>query len=124
LCRIDLRESAYGDNPLPIGEGQTISQPYIVALMTEALELKGSEKVLEIGTGSGYQAAILAEIAKEVYTVERVASLGEKAERILESWVTPIFISKSSTAPSGGRSIALMMQSWSPQGRRKFPKAL
>jgi protein-L-isoaspartate(D-aspartate) O-methyltransferase len=82
---IDLRESAYGDNPLPIGEGQTISQPYIVALMTEALELKGSEKVLEIGTGSGYQAAILAEIAKEVYTVERVASLGEKAERILES---------------------------------------
>jgi protein-L-isoaspartate(D-aspartate) O-methyltransferase len=79
----DLRESAYGDNPLPIGEGQTISQPYIVALMTEALELKGSEKVLEIGTGSGYQAAVLAEIAKEVYTVERVARLSEKAEQIL-----------------------------------------
>jgi protein-L-isoaspartate(D-aspartate) O-methyltransferase len=78
-----LRESAYGDNPLPIGEGQTISQPYIVALMTEALELKGPEKVLEIGTGSGYQAAVLAEIAKEVYTVERVASLSEKAEEIL-----------------------------------------
>lgn len=79
----DLRESAYGDNPLPIGEGQTISQPYIVALMTEALELKGSEKVLEIGTGSGYQAAVLAEIAKEVYTVERIARLSEKAEQIL-----------------------------------------
>lgn len=79
----DLRESAYGDNPLPIGEGQTISQPYIVALMTEALELKGTEKVLEIGTGSGYQAAVLAEIAKEVYTMERVASLSEKAEQIL-----------------------------------------
>jgi protein-L-isoaspartate(D-aspartate) O-methyltransferase len=79
----DLRESAYGDNPLPIGEGQTISQPYIVALMTEALELKGAEKVLEIGTGSGYQAAVLAEIAKEVYTMERVASLSEKAEQIL-----------------------------------------
>lgn len=81
----DLRESAYDDNPLPIREGQTISQPYIVALMTEALELKGSEKVLEIGTGSGYQAAILAEIAKEVYTVERVGSLSEKAEQILGS---------------------------------------
>jgi protein-L-isoaspartate(D-aspartate) O-methyltransferase len=79
----DLRESAYGDNPLPIGEGQTISQPYIVALMTEALELKGSEKVLEIGTGSGYQAAVLAETTKEVYTVERVARLSEKAKQIL-----------------------------------------
>ena len=81
----DLRESAYGDNPLPIGENQTISQPYIVALMTEALELKGPEKVLEIGTGSGYQATVLAEIAREVYTVERVASLSEKAEQILGS---------------------------------------
>jgi len=80
----DLRESAYGDNPLPIGEGQTISQPYIVALMTEALELKGAEKVLEIGTGSGYQAAVLAEIAGEVYSVERVAPLSEKAKQILE----------------------------------------
>jgi protein-L-isoaspartate(D-aspartate) O-methyltransferase len=80
----DLRESAYGDNPLPIGEGQTISQPYIVALMTQALELKGSENVLEIGTGSGYQAAVLAEIVKELYTVERVAPLSEKAQQILE----------------------------------------
>jgi protein-L-isoaspartate(D-aspartate) O-methyltransferase len=79
----DLRESAYGDNPLPIGEGQTISQPYIVALMTEALELKGPEKVLEIGTGSGYQAAVLAEIVQEVYSVERVTSLTEKAKQIL-----------------------------------------
>jgi protein-L-isoaspartate(D-aspartate) O-methyltransferase len=80
----DLRESAYGDNPLPIGEGQTISQPYIVALMTEALELKGPEKVLEIGTGSGYQAAVLAEIVQEVYSVERVTSLTEKAKQVLE----------------------------------------
>lgn len=63
-------DKAYNDYPLPIGEGQTISQPYIVALMTEAVALKGNEKVLEIGTGSGYQAAILAEIAKEVYTIE------------------------------------------------------
>ncbi|MCD6521166.1 protein-L-isoaspartate(D-aspartate) O-methyltransferase [Candidatus Calescamantes bacterium] len=78
------REDAYGDFPLPIGEGQTISQPYMVALMTELLLLKGEEKVLEIGTGSGYQTAILAEIAKSIYTVERIASLLERAKEILE----------------------------------------
>jgi protein-L-isoaspartate(D-aspartate) O-methyltransferase len=78
---IDL---AYTDGPLPIGEGQTISQPYIVALMTELLDLKGGGKVLEIGTGSGYQAAILAEIAKEVYTIEIVPSLAESAKKKLE----------------------------------------
>ncbi len=77
--------SAYADQPLPIGEGQTISQPYIVALMTELLELKGNERVLEIGTGSGYQAAVLAELAKEVYTVEIVESLASTAKnRLLE----------------------------------------
>lgn len=76
---------AYGDYPLPIGEQQTISQPYIVALMTEALELKGSEKVLEIGTGSGYQAAILAECAAQVYSVERLPTLAERARRLLAS---------------------------------------
>jgi len=70
------QEEAYADEPLPIGEGQTISQPYIVALMTELLGLKGGEKVLEIGTGSGYQAAILAEIAKEVYSVEIICPPG------------------------------------------------
>jgi len=75
----DLIESAYGDFPVPIGDGQTISQPYIVALMTELLSLRGSEKVLEIGTGSGYQAAILAELAKEVYTIERLPVLAAKA---------------------------------------------
>lgn len=73
----DLRE-AYADHPLPIGEGQTISQPYMVALMTQCLELTGGEKVLEIGTGSGYQAAILSRLAAEVYTVERIASLAER----------------------------------------------
>src|SRR5512139_2808214 len=72
-------DSAYFDQPLPIGEGQTISQPYIVALMTELLELKGGEKVLEVGTGSGYQAAILAELAKEVYTIEIIESLASVA---------------------------------------------
>ena len=79
----DLESSAYSDQPLPIGEGQTISQPYIVALMTELLELKGGEKVLEIGTGSGYQAAILAELAKEVYTIEIVERLATSAKNLL-----------------------------------------
>ena len=78
-----IRESAYNDYPLAIGEGQTISQPYIVALMTQLLELKGDEKVLEIGTGSGYQAAVLAEIVKEVYTVEIYESLSKKSEKLL-----------------------------------------
>lgn len=78
-----IRESAYNDYPLAIGEGQTISQPYIVALMTQLLELKGDEKVLEIGTGSGYQAAILAEIVEEVYTVEIYESLSKKSEKLL-----------------------------------------
>lgn len=79
-----LRNQAYEDHPLPIGEGQTISQPYIVALMTEALRLKGHEKVLEIGTGSGYQTAILAELCKEVFTIERIASLAYNARKTLE----------------------------------------
>ncbi|MHC2993975.1 MAG: protein-L-isoaspartate(D-aspartate) O-methyltransferase [Candidatus Atribacteria bacterium] len=78
-----IRESAYKDYPLSIGEGQTISQPYIVALMTQLLELKGGEKVLEIGTGSGYQAAVLAEIVKEVYTVEIYESLSKKSEKLI-----------------------------------------
>ena len=77
---------AYGDHPLPIGYGQTISQPYIVALMTELLELKEGDKVLEIGTGSGYQAAILAEIPSiEVYTIEIIPELAERARQQLES---------------------------------------
>jgi len=78
-----LRDLAYADGPLSIGEGQTISQPYIVALMVEALCLYGGEKVLEIGTGSGYAAAVLAEIAGQVYTIERIAELAQKAETLL-----------------------------------------
>lgn len=76
-CFVDdaLRGRAYGDHPLPIGAGQTISQPYIVAFMTQALQLTGVEKVLEIGTGSGYQAAILSRLCSQVYTVERINSL-------------------------------------------------
>ena len=79
----DLWVSAYADFPVPIGESQTISQPYIVALMTECLKLTGKERVLEIGTGSGYQAAILAELTKEVYGIERFEKLAKKAGQIL-----------------------------------------
>lgn len=77
------RHQAYEDAPLEIGEGQTISQPYIVALMTELLRLEGEEKVLEIGTGSGYQAAVLGELAGQVYSVEIIPSLAERAGKIL-----------------------------------------
>ena len=80
----DLEGSAYDDCALPIGEGQTISQPYMVAIMTEKLGLSGSEKVLEIGTGSGYQAAVLAEIAKEVYTIERIPAIAERSQKIFD----------------------------------------
>ena len=78
----DTRGLAYCDGPLPIGQGQTISQPYIVALMTELLELTGQEKVLELGTGSGYQAAILSRLVAQVYSVERHAALAEQAEKV------------------------------------------
>jgi len=78
-----LRDQAYADHPLPIGEGQTISQPYVVALMTEAIRLKPGDRVLEIGTGSGYQAAVLAEIVKDVYTIEIRKGLAETAAKRL-----------------------------------------
>ncbi|MBS2014512.1 MAG: protein-L-isoaspartate(D-aspartate) O-methyltransferase [Deltaproteobacteria bacterium] len=76
-------EEAYADHPLPLGHGATISQPTIVGLMSEALELQGSERILEIGTGSGYQAAVLARLAREVHTIEVVPDLARRAERIL-----------------------------------------
>ena len=79
-----LVSQAYNDHPLPIGEKQTISQPYMVALMTEALELQGPERVLEIGTGSGYQTAILAELAEKIYSIERLRALSARAQRILD----------------------------------------
>ena len=80
-----LQSRAYSDRPLPIGEGQTISQPYIVALMTETLGLTGDARVLEIGTGSGYQAAVLAKIVKKVYTIEIKEKLYHKASQVLHS---------------------------------------
>jgi protein-L-isoaspartate(D-aspartate) O-methyltransferase len=79
-----LKDSSYEDGPLPIGEGQTISQPFIVAFMTEALQLRGGERVLEIGTGSGYGAAVLAEIAAHVVSIERIAALAERARATLQ----------------------------------------
>jgi len=79
-----IRGNAYVDQALPIGEGQTMSQPYMVALMTQLLELTGTERVLEIGTGSGYQAAVLAELAGKVYTVERIKTLAERARAVLD----------------------------------------
>jgi protein-L-isoaspartate(D-aspartate) O-methyltransferase len=78
------REAAYGDSPLPIGRGQTISQPYMVAVMTEALELRGGERVLEVGTGSGYQTAVLAALCGVVFTVERIPELADHARAVLE----------------------------------------
>ena len=81
----ESQQFAYDDRPLPIGFDQTISQPFIIALMTEALELTGKEKVLEVGTGSGYQAAILAELSRSVITTERLPALAEKARSVLDS---------------------------------------
>lgn len=80
-----LRDQAYNDNPLPIDERQTISQPYIVALMTEALDIRANEKILELGTGSGYQTALLAELAEMVFSIERIATLASGARKILDS---------------------------------------
>jgi protein-L-isoaspartate(D-aspartate) O-methyltransferase len=84
LVPAELREFAYEDRPLPIGRGQTISQPFVVAYMTEQLQLGGDERVLEVGTGSGYQAAVLGELAAEVYTIEIVEELGLRARADLE----------------------------------------
>lgn len=82
---LEASASAYDDRPLPIGHGQTISQPYMAALMTELLRLRGGEKVLEIGTGSGYQTAVLAELGAEVFTIERIVELAESARLRIES---------------------------------------
>ena len=80
----ELQPFSYGDEPLPIGDGQTISQPYIVGYMTAALELKGNERVLEVGTGSGYQAAVLAEVSSTVFTIELLGRLSDKARVLLQ----------------------------------------
>ena len=80
----DLKSQAYLDGPLRLGQGQTISQPYIVALMTQLLELHGDEAVLEIGTGSGYQAAVLSRLARQIYSLERIPELAKGARQVLQ----------------------------------------
>lgn len=80
-----MESQAYSDNPMPIGEGQTISQPYMVAMMSEALQLQGDEAVLEIGTGSGYQAAVLAVLAERVFSLERIPELARRARKVLDA---------------------------------------
>ena len=102
----ELRSSAYEDRPLSIGEGQTISQPYIVAFMTELLSLKGTERVLEIGTGSGYQTAVLGKLAAEVYSIEILPKLSERARILLGSSASLTFISKWATVSLVGRNTA------------------
>ena len=96
-----LRDQAYGDFPLPIGEQQTISQPYIVAEMTQALEIGEDDRVLEIGTGSGYQAAILAEIAYRVYTIERIRSLYFKVRKLFDQLQYHNIVTKYSDGSTG-----------------------
>ena len=111
----DVRASAYDDSALPIGEGQTISQPYIVALISELLELRGDERVLDVGTGSGYQAAVLAELAREVVSIERHRALAERASRALaeagyggrvEVHVGDGSVGRPERAPYGGVAVA------------------
>jgi len=115
---------AYEDMPLPIGSGQTISQPYIVALMTEALELTGKEKILEMGTGSGYQAAILARLAKQVITVERHPALAETAGRLLKELGYPnieVHLARKAFGwPEGAPYQAIIVTAGAP----KVPQAL
>lgn len=101
-----LQDQAYGDFPLPIGEGQTISQPFIVAEMTQALELTPEDRVLEIGTGSGYQTAILAELAERVYTIERVRSLFINARRVFDQLKYYNIVAKCSDGTLGWRDEA------------------
>ena len=98
-----LHHKAYGDCPLPIGENQTISQPYIVALMTQVLQLRGEERVLEIGTGSGYQTAILAELVSQVFTIERIKPLAQKTKKLLDGLKYKNIVSKSFDGTYGWR---------------------
>jgi protein-L-isoaspartate(D-aspartate) O-methyltransferase len=118
------RHMAYGDGPLPIGSGQTISQPYIVALMTQLLNLKGDEKVLEVGTGSGYQAAVLAHLAQEVHTIERHANLAEEAGQTLsELGYSNVYVHVGDGTrgwPDAAPYNAIMVTAGSPQ----VPKSL
>jgi Protein-L-isoaspartate carboxylmethyltransferase len=117
---MELRGLAYLNVPLPIGFGKTTSQPFIVALMTELLEINGMDVVLEIGTGLGYQAAILSEMANRVYTIEIVEELAQEARRRLDDSGTGTLISGSATVPADGRIMRRMTKSLSRRHRRRF----
>ena len=133
----NMLDKAYNDHPLPIGEGQTISQPYIVALMTETLELEQGDKVLEIGTGSGYQTAFLAEFSGTVYTVERIADLSDKAIERLKNMGYNNVYNKTGDGSRGwpenspydriivtaaaGRMPEIILQQLAPCGRMVIP---
>lgn len=119
-----LWPKAYGDHALPIGHGQTISQPYMVALMTEALCLSGGEKVLEIGTGSGYQAAILAEVADRVFTVERMSALATRAKEILDGLGYQNVILRVADGSLGWREFAPFDRIIVTAGAPEAPKSL
>ncbi|WDN89713.1 protein-L-isoaspartate(D-aspartate) O-methyltransferase [Desulfosarcina sp. BuS5] len=119
-----LMDQAYGDFPLPIGEQQTISQPYIVAEMTQALQLNKGDRVLEIGTGSGYQAAILAEIVFRVYTIERINSLYIKARKLFDKLCYHNIITKYSDGTTGWQDESPFDAIIITAGAPKIPKTL
>ncbi|OQY04408.1 MAG: protein-L-isoaspartate O-methyltransferase [Desulfobacteraceae bacterium 4572_123] len=119
-----LADQAYGDFPLPIGDQQTISQPYIVAEMTQALELSGKDRVLEIGTGSGYQAAILAEIAFRVYTIERIHPLFLKARKLFDELYYHNIITRYSDGTTGWRDESPFDAIIVTAGAPKIPQVL
>ncbi len=119
-----LRFQAYGDHALPIGWGQTISQPYIVALMTEALRLSGGEKVLEVGTGSGYQAAVLARLAARVYTMERIPELAGSARLAIDQSGARNVVLRAGDATDGWKEHAPFDRILVTAGADKFPDKL
>jgi len=119
-----LWPKAYGDHALPIGHGQTISQPYMVALMTESLGFRGGEKVLEIGTGSGYQAAVLAELAGRVFTIERVSALATRAKELLDGLGYQNIIVRVSDGSTGWREFAPFDRIIVTAGAPEVPRSL
>ena len=119
-----IRGVAYSDSALPIGEGQTMSQPYMVALMTELLELRGTERTLEIGTGSGYQAAVLAELCEKVFTVERIKLIAERARTTLDRLGYKNVAIKIMMGRTAGRRCRPSTRSSLRQGPRKSPLRL
>ncbi len=118
----DDRDKAYQDGPLPIGSGQTISQPYIVASMIELIEPKNNHRVLEVGTGSGYSASVLARLVGEVYGIERERLLlAQAGNRFKELGISNVHLKEGDGSPRAGKRRPLSMPSWWPPPRPKFP---